>query len=177
MTRKLDEIVSFVEKNKRFLVASHLNPDGDAIGSTLSLAMALIKMGKDVVAYNPNGVPYQYKHLPGADLIVDNIADENAFDAVFVLDCSEPERVGPEFKKSISTKEWINIDHHLSNETFTDLSYIDTKACSAGYLIYNLIKRLPVEIDRDIAENIYTTIVTDTGSFRYSNSYISLCSI
>ena len=172
MTRNLDKIVSFIEKNKRFLVASHLNPDGDAIGSTLSLAMALIKMGKDVVAYNANGVPYQYKHLPGADLIVDNIADETAFDAVFVLDCSEPERVGPDFEKSISTKEWINIDHHLSNETFTDLSYVDTTACSAGYLIYNLIKRLPVEIDLDIAENIYTTIVTDTGSFRYSNSTI-----
>ena len=76
MTRNLDKIVSFIETNKRFLVVSHLNPDGDAIGSTLSLAMALIKMGKDVVAYNANGVPYQYKHLPGADLIVDNIADE-----------------------------------------------------------------------------------------------------
>lgn len=172
MTSKLDEIVSFVEENKRFLIASHLNPDGDAIGSTLSLSQALIKMGKDVVAYNGNGVPYQYKHLPGADLIVDNIEGEAPFDGVFVLDCSEIERVGPDFAKSISTKEWINIDHHLSNETFTDLSIIDTNACSAGYLVYNLIKRLPLEIDIDIAENIYTTIVTDTGSFRYSNSTI-----
>ena len=172
MTSKLDEIVSFVEENKRFLVASHLNPDGDAIGSSLSLALALIKMGKDVVTYNGNGVPYQYKHLPGADLIVDDTEDEAVFDGVFVLDCSEPERVGADFAKSVSTKEWINIDHHLSNETFTPLSYIDTDACSAGYLVYNLIKRLPLEIDVDIAENIYTTIVTDTGSFRYSNSTI-----
>lgn len=172
MTKALDEIVSFIEKNKRFLVTSHLNPDGDAIGSTLSLAMALKKMGKDVVAYNVNGVPYQYKHLPGADMIVDNIANESSFDAVFVLDCSEAERVGPELKESLSTKEWITIDHHLSNETFTDLSYIDINACSTGYLVYNLLKRLPIEIDKDIAENIYTTIVTDTGSFRYSNSTI-----
>ncbi|MDT8317643.1 MAG: bifunctional oligoribonuclease/PAP phosphatase NrnA [bacterium] len=172
MTRKLDQVVDFIQKNKRFLVASHLNPDGDAIGSTLALAMALMKMGKNVVAYNGNCVPYQYKHLPGADLIVNTIVSESRFDAVFVLDCSEPQRVGPDFKRSLSTKEWINIDHHLSNETFTDLSYIDTTACSTGYLVYNLIKRLPLEIERDIAENIYTTIVTDTGSFRYSNSNI-----
>ena len=172
MTRVLAQIVKFVEENNRFLVASHINPDGDAIGSSLALALALKKMGKDVVVYNKNGVPYQYKHLAGAALVIDDIISEKAFDAVFVLDCTEPERVGPEFADSVSTKKWINIDHHLTNETFTELSYIDTKACSAGFLVYNLIKQLHVEIDRDIAENIYTTIVTDTGSFRYSNATI-----
>ena len=73
MTRVLAQIVKFVEENNRFLVASHINPDGDAIGSSLALALALKKMGKDVVVYNKNGVPYQYKHLAGAALFMDDI--------------------------------------------------------------------------------------------------------
>lgn len=170
MNDPIKEIVSAIEADESILIASHLNPDGDAIGSSLALALALRKMNKHVVVYNRDGVPYQFDHLPGAAMITTTLDQEKSFDSAIVVDCSELERVGNNFASMVTTKKWINIDHHLTNEYFADISLIDKNACSTGYLIYHVIKALPVEIDKEIADNIYTTIIVDTGSFRYSNA-------
>ena len=170
MKIKIEAIVNEIISGERFLIASHLNPDGDAIGSSLALALALEKMGKEVVVYNRDPLPYQFGFLSSSERIVNSLEDEAAFDATFVVDCSEPERVGEQFSQMVSTKKWINVDHHLTNEYFADISFIDKDACSTGYLVYQILKELPVELTKDIAENIYTTILVDTGSFRYSNA-------
>ncbi len=170
MTSKIEAIAARIKEGNRFLIASHLNPDGDAIGASLALALALKAMGKEVVTYNRDSVPYQFLFLKGADRITSELNPDDSFDAVFVLDCSELERVEKTFGERVKTKCWINIDHHLTNKTFADISIIDKDACSTGYLVYLLIEALPVELTIEIAENIYTTIIFDTGSFRYSNS-------
>jgi len=170
MDELIKEIVSAFHADDRILIASHINPDGDAIGSSLALAIALKKMGKEIVVYNRDGVPYQFDHLPGADMVKTTLDGERPFDSAVVLDCSELERVGKDFSSMVKTSKWINIDHHLTNEHFAQISLIDKDACSTGYLVYNVLKALPVEIDKDMGDNIYTTIIVDTGSFRYSNA-------
>ena len=170
MTEEFKKIAAVIEAGRRFLVAAHINPDGDAIGSSLALALSLEKMGKEVVVYNRDAVPFQFTGMPSAERIVRTLEGEASFDAAFVLDCSELERVGSGFSDMVNTDTWVNIDHHLTNKTFADHSVIDSSACSAGYLVYQLVKLLGIEIDLDIAENIYTTILFDTGSFHYSNA-------
>ena len=170
MAEEFKKIAAIIGAGKRFLIASHLNPDGDAIGSSLALALALEKMGKDVVVYNRDALPFQFAKMASAERIVRSLEGEPPFDAAFVLDCAELERVGSGFSEMVTTDTWVNIDHHLTNKTFADYSVIDSSACSTGYLVYQLLKLLDVEIDADIAENIYTTILFDTGSFHYSNA-------
>lgn len=170
MTEEFKKIAALVDAGRRFLVAAHLNPDGDAIGSSLALALAMEKMGKDVVVYNRDATPFQFAGMASAERIVNTLESEAPFDAAFVLDCSELERVGAGFLDMVTTEVWVNIDHHLTNKTFADYSVIDSNACSTGYLVYQLLKELDVEIDLDMAENIYTTILFDTGSFHYSNA-------
>ncbi len=170
MTEEFKKIAAVIEAGKRFLLAAHINPDGDAIGSSLALALALEKMGKDVVVYNRDTVPFQFAGMASAGRIVNTLEGEAPFDAAFVLDCAELERVGVGFFDMVNTDIWVNIDHHLTNKTFADYSVIDSSACSTGYLVYQLLKVLEIEIDLDIAENIYTTILFDTGSFHYSNA-------
>lgn len=170
MKEAIEGIVKAIESGSRFLVTSHINPDGDAIGSVLALSLAIRGMGKEAVAYNVDGVPYQFSFLPMADELVSKLEGDTSFDAVFVMDCAELERVEEGFIEKVSAKLWINIDHHLTNSGFADISLLDRDACSTGYLVYEVIKALPVGITREIAENIYTTIIVDTGSFRYSNA-------
>lgn len=170
MNTNIEPIIKEIVSGERFLVASHLNPDGDAIGSSLALALALEKMGKEVVVYNHDPLPYQFGFLCSSERIVNSLEGEGVFDAAFVVDCSELKRVDESFSQMVSTKKWINVDHHLTNECFADISYIEKEACSTGYLVYQIIKELPIEMTKDIAENIYTTILVDTGSFRYSNA-------
>ena len=170
MNNKIEAIARRIKSGNRFLIATHINPDGDAIGSALALAIALEKMSKEVVVYDRDPVPYQFRFLPTADRVVNSLENIGTFDAAFVVDCSETDRVGQGFSDRVSTKSWINIDHHLTNENFADVTLIDKDACSTGYLVYELAKALPIEITKDMAVNIYTTIIVDTGSFRYSNS-------
>ncbi len=170
MREIIEKIADVVKSGNRFLVASHVNPDGDAIGSVLALSLAMRKMGKEVVSYSADGVPYQFEFLPMADTVTNDLDGDVSFDAVFVVDCSDLDRVGRGFREMVDAKLWINIDHHLTNSDFADITLLDRRACSTGYLVYEVIKDLPIDLDRDIAENIYATILVDTGSFRYSNA-------
>lgn len=172
MNEAIDNIVKLIMSGDNFIVASHLNPDGDAIGSTLALSLAIEGLGKRVTPYNVDGMPLKYKSLPMADKLQATFDANLTYDAVFVLDCSDVERVGKKLSNSIKCRKWVNIDHHFTNKRFADLSLIDKSACSTGYLVYHLILNLPLEISIDIATNIYTTIMADTGSFRYSNATV-----
>ena len=167
-----NEVIEVINSCSTFLITAHARPDGDALGSELAMYHMLRGMGKDAVVYNQDKTPAVYEFLPGSKNIIHSLDSVNRFDAVFVLDCSDIERVGDEKDKIGSIKKIINIDHHASIGTFSEILLVDSTASSTGEIIHRLLKNMGVTITKDIATNIYTAIMTDTGSFCYSNTGI-----
>ncbi len=168
---KVPEIVAALRAGRRFLVASHVTPEGDTIGSQLALCLALQDMGKSVVAYNQDPIPRNIRFLPYAENIVNQIDPEATFDAAIVVDSADLSRVGPAFGAVLPRcGTLINVDHHKTNTGFGDLCFNDPNASATGEVVYRLLKAIPVTITHEIAVNLYVTILTDTGSFHYTNS-------
>ena len=112
----LQKIIEQIKGNKRFLVTSHVRPDGDALGSELALYHLLRFLGKDVVVYNQDEVPENYRFLPGSEVIVHAVDDLDRFDAAVILDCGNIERVGERASDVAKIKLLLNNDHHISND-------------------------------------------------------------
>ena len=163
----IEPILQLIARSQTIFVAAHENPDGDAIGSTLALANALRDMGKDVVAYNRDRAPQEYRFLPGYETVVNEL-DVSHFDAGFVLDAGDLSRAGNWIRERCRTL--VNIDHHPYSKDFGDIYYVDTEACATGVLIYRLLRAAGHNISKEVATCIYTAILSDTGSFRYSNA-------
>jgi phosphoesterase RecJ-like protein len=161
-------ILKTIEKGGRFLVAAHENPDGDAVASTLALANALREIGKDVTAFNRDGVPDPFAFLPGAETVVTELDGCAPFDAGFILDSGELRRAGNHLRECC--RILVNIDHHPFSEPFGEIHFVDEDASATGALIYRILKEGRIEISPSVALCIYTSILSDTGSFRYSNA-------
>jgi len=159
------------------LISTHQNPEGDAIGSTLALALALESLGKSVRVLTQDPVPGLLAFLPGAGRITHQAPADGRFDIAFSVDCGDRPRLGKEFEKVKEIGKVINIDHHVSNDFFGDLNLVDPGASSACEIIFDLIRELPAPFTGEVAENIYTGILTDTGSFRYSNTSAKTLSV
>lgn len=174
MRNEINKIAEEIKGAGRVLITSHENPDSDALGSMLALGLGLMKLDKEVTLYNKDDVPEILKFLPHSELIVSSIDDiEGSFDLCFVVDCPNTNRPGKEFQEFLSTgrcSKVVIVDHHQPNGEAKSLSLLDPDASSTGVLIYSILKNIGVELDSSIAENIYATIVGDTGSFRYSNT-------
>jgi phosphoesterase RecJ-like protein len=169
MRGDLSAICRVLREKNRFLVACHENPEGDAIGSELALALALRKMGKTATVLNADPVPGNLLFLPGADTVVFE-EDGSGYDVAVVLDCGSPERTGrvaPEMRKPPLL---VNIDHHRTNGDRGDLSLVDPDAAATGLLIHRVLSSMEYDIGLDVATNIYVAILTDTGSFHYGSS-------
>lgn len=172
MNAVVRDIARFIKKNHEFLVTTHINPEGDAVGSAVGMCLALKKMGKKAVVCMKDPVPDTLRFLPGADQVIvgrENLPDQ-VYDAVIAVDSTSLERTGLFENSPVPAPFIINIDHHFSCEEFGNLNWIEPKASAAGELVFELLKALPVELDHDIAINLYTSILTDTGFFRYSNT-------
>ena len=152
------------------LLASHANPDGDAIGSLLAMGMALEKLGCEVALYNESAIPAVYRFLPAVDRIRKQITTPQRFDTAVVLDCGDLSRVGSAADAISNLPVVINIDHHTTNTRFGTHQLVDVTACATSEIVYRLIQAMDLELDRSIATAIYTGILTDTGSFRFSNT-------
>ena len=163
----VQQIVEKIRDNQRFLVVAHRNPDGDAIGSTVALALALQDMGKDVVAYNADPVPEVMQFLPQYSVLSNTLPENSDFDIAFVLDAGELERTALPVRDLARTI--INIDHHPFSD-FGDLCYVDTSACATAVLIYRILKACQYQPSLAVAKALYLGILSDTGSFRYSSS-------
>ncbi|MGQ9845632.1 MAG: DHH family phosphoesterase [Caldisericia bacterium] len=163
----MKKIVDEIKKNNKFLIISHENPDGDAVGSVLGLFFGLKRLKKSVVPVLPNKVPKIYSFLKGTEFIKDDF--EGNFDIGIILDCSDIGRVENLKKKLLKIKTLINIDHHPSNFSYAKLNYIDSKSSSTSELVLKLLRKLKVEIDSDIANALYTGLITDTGGLRFPN--------
>ena len=168
-TRTLLNLLKLIKTNKKFLIASHISPEGDAIGSSIALALGLEKMGKSVYVINRDPVPDILKFLPSAKIVTRKIPS-GKFDVMFIVDCPNMERTG---LKNLRAKITVTIDHHLLLSQVIpkqSLNLIDPKASATGELVYKLLHSLHVTIDKAMATNLYTAILTDTGGFRYSNT-------
>jgi phosphoesterase RecJ-like protein len=163
-----DAIVNLLKGNDSFVIASHINPEGDAIGSTLALGLGLIKTGKQVYLYNKDGVPESLRFLPFSELITSELPTE-PFEVLLIVDCGSVKRIGTD---SIKCKSLAIVDHHLPEPAASGaiIKWIVPEASATGELVFKLLNRLGVEIDQAIAENLYTSILTDTGSLRYPNT-------
>jgi len=170
MDKRFDKAVEEIRKGKKFLVVSHVSPEGDAVGSLLGVALALRSIGKDATAYLEDPVPDLFKFLPGAETVVHSLEGAGPFDATFAVDCGQRERLGKGFVNLKAPGRVVNIDHHATNDCFGDVNVIVPDASAAGELVYDLCKAADIHINRDIAVNLYVAIHTDTGSFRYSSA-------
>ena len=166
----INQIIDQLKKSRKVLVVSHANPDGDATGALLATGLALNAMQKQVCMYNQNAIPAVYRFLPSVQMIGQEVDAIETYDTILVLDCGSIERVGTLAPKLKQGRTVINIDHHVTNTNFGDLKWIDPKACATSEIIYRLIKKLDLKFDCPIATAIYTGILTDTGSFRFSST-------
>lgn len=166
---RLEHAVDWIDEADSILVASHVDPDGDAIASTLALGEILRRLGKEVVTYNRDGVPYNFAFVEGADQLVSSL-DGGTFDMLVLLDCSDPGRAGEELE-SVQRERTVVVDHHDTvDESKSDLVVCDPSAAAAAEVVYRLADRMNVSVDRALAEPLYAALTTDTGSFQYENT-------
>lgn len=171
MKNKLSHLIEIIERNNDFFLVSHIDPDGDAIGSLIALSLLLTRLGKKAVAYDRDGVPEIYRFLKCSEEIVSSVPLSRTFDVTIFLECPSVERIGAECTSLIEkVPVWVNLDHHIDNARFGHLNIIEPELCAIGELIYELFTAMSEPIDIIVAEAIYTTIMTDTGSFKYSNT-------
>ncbi len=166
----MEQTIEQLIKSKHVLLASHINPDGDAIGSMLGLGLALEVMKKKVQLYNQSALPFVYQFLPSIHRIKRDPGDIAAYDTAIILDCSDLQRIGDYAEAVNRIPTVINIDHHVTNNRFGNFQLIDAKASSTAEIVYRLIKGLGLPVTMAMAYSIYTGIMADTGSFRFSNT-------
>jgi phosphoesterase RecJ-like protein len=155
---------------QRVLITMHRSPDGDALGSSLGLGLTLLRAGKQVVVYSADGVPTGLRFLPGAERVVSTVAADSRFDATVTCDAGHPSRLGPDLPDATRRGVFINLDHHATTPPFGDLNLLDTSAAAVGVLIHRLAVRMGLPVPADAAAALFVSLLTDTGSFRYSNT-------
>jgi bifunctional oligoribonuclease and PAP phosphatase NrnA len=169
MKASFDEIAGAIKQADRLVILSHVRPDCDAIGSQLALALSLKQLGKEVFAWNEDGLPESFRFLEKSDLVHRPPAEPESFDLAIALDTASQQRLGTTVKAVRAAKQWINIDHHASNPGYGDLVYIDTVAPATGQIIYEFLRTENFPLTLAAANALYAAISTDTGSFRYAN--------
>ncbi len=162
-----EEIGRVLREHQQFVVLGHVRPDGDALGSQLALGLSLQQLGKNVQIWNEEGMLAKYSFLPRAELLTKPPATAEHVDVAIALDTAIQNRLGTTLAAVESAKIWINIDHHVTNPGYGDLVIIDQSAPATGEIIFRLIKSQGLPFDRNIAENLFAAISTDTGSFQY----------
>ncbi len=165
-----DEVVAELRKRSAFVFVSHVKPDGDTLGAGLALGLALRAMGKHVSYFQQDPVPRNLRFLPDADRVARELPADLPKDALWVFcDMSDTGRAG-EFLPKIERENVLDIDHHLGNTMFGALNYVLSDECSTGTCVLKLLKAMNAPITPEIATNLLTTIMTDTGGFIHSNT-------
>jgi phosphoesterase RecJ-like protein len=168
---KRDNVIEYIKNSEIVGITFHTSPDGDSLGSALGLLIALKRLNKKAYIISKEKLPETFRFLPYSSEITGNVSQifPNT-DTVVTLDCGNVERLNWESTLENRNFRVINIDHHLSNSQYGDINYVDTTKSSVGEIIYQLVKELEVDIDKELATCLYTSILTDTGGFRYSNT-------
>jgi phosphoesterase RecJ-like protein len=165
------KIKEVINENKDITIVSHFQPDGDALGSQLALALGLEQMGKKVSMFNKDPIPLSFRFLKNWRNV--KLLEElpHISPVLICLDSATWERIGCIKEKIVDSNTIvINIDHHISNTNYGHLNWVEPYAAATCELIYDLLGLLQVKIDKSIATCLYTGISTDTGSFLYENT-------
>ena len=167
----IKEIAEAIKKYDDYLITSHINTEGDAIGSELALFYLVKQLGKRAVVVNNDSVPDRYKFLPGWDkIIIGDNGKLTSYKNLIIVDCPTIERCGEIAKVIRDSKIKINIDHHISNEDFGDFNWVNPDASSCGEMVFDLYREMGLNINEEIATMLYVAILTDTGSFVYDST-------
>lgn len=169
-SKVLRKIAAVIRKGRRFLVAAHVNPDGDTLGSALALGLGLKGLRKKVRIYNRDPVPYSLEFLPESREVANEWASGGPYDATFLVDCADFSRVGDDFSRRPEMGSVIVLDHHARSGREGDLNFVDVAAASSGMVVFKVLKAVGARVTPEIAENVYVTLVSDTGNFRYANT-------
>lgn len=164
-------IIETLSKGKKIGITCHVSPDGDSLGSSLALMQGLLKLGKEVYIMSKEALPETFTYLPFSgevDKQIDHVLEGT--DTVVVVDCGNIDRINSNLDVENRSYKLLNIDHHLSNDLYGDINYVEINAAAVAEIIYNILKNLEISIDKDIATCLYTSILTDTGSFKHSNT-------
>jgi phosphoesterase RecJ-like protein len=164
------EIAALIHASESFVVMSHMRPDGDALGCQIALGLSLRQLGKRVCVWNEDGMLEKYRFLPGAELVETPPAEAREFDVAFALDCAVHKRLGTPLEAIKAAKTWVNMDHHVSNDRYGDLVYIDSHAPATGEILYEFIRATGLPFLPAMVDNLWVAIATDTGSFQYPNT-------
>jgi phosphoesterase RecJ-like protein len=170
-TSDVAAVADAIRSHDRFLLVTHENPDGDALGSIIATKLALDQLGKDSVMYlyGDAPLPTEYSFMPLADLRR-RLPDDWRERVLIVVDCANESRLGPDPEPLAGAPLVIDIDHHHDNSRFGGINLIDSNASSTGEVLRDVFAVLGVELTPDIAEALYIALVTDTERFQYSNT-------
>jgi phosphoesterase RecJ-like protein len=165
------DVAARIRAGHNFLITSHRNPDGDALGSGLGLQRLIRQMGKTARMQVRDGFTPALHNIPGASevAVTDSLPTDypKAYDAIFTMECPEVERTG----YPVLPGPVVNIDHHLGNQMYGEINYLDLEAPSVGEMVMQLNRNhLGLMIDRETAIAFYVSLATDTGFFRYHNT-------
>jgi bifunctional oligoribonuclease and PAP phosphatase NrnA len=170
-TTDLEQAAEAIRSHDRFLLVTHENPDGDALGSILAMKLALEALGKDARMYlfGTTPLPAEYKFMNLVDL--ERTLPEDASErALFALDCANESRLGRDPGLVENAPFVLNIDHHHDNTRYGTVNAIVPDASSTAEIVRDLLRELGIELTPQIAEALYVALVTDTGRFQYSNT-------
>lgn len=165
----IDRIVDVIREHQTFCIVGHIRPDGDCIGSQLGLGIALKNEGKKVTVWNEDPAPTKLKFLDPAGMFERPRKGEE-FDCVIATDCASFQRLGRAGDCILNRKVFINIDHHESNTRYADINWVSAREASTGELIFKLLKVARWPVTKLIADNLFTAVSTDTGSFQYAST-------
>ncbi|MDA8308966.1 MAG: bifunctional oligoribonuclease/PAP phosphatase NrnA [Deltaproteobacteria bacterium] len=170
-TLKIREVISAIRNYERFMVLTHVHPDGDAMGALVAMQLIVRWLGKRVDAFTQDPCPPEYRFLPNVQQIRNKPPESIEYEAAILVDCGDLERVGEKFLDAVkATPFLINIDHHLVSNPFGNVNWVETTASSTCEMLFDLCMSLSLAPDKALSTALYTGILTDTGSFRYSNT-------
>jgi phosphoesterase RecJ-like protein len=171
MTKMNFDIISNTLRDARNVgVASHIRPDADALGSTIAFALWLRDCGKEVTAYNEEGSTSKFHYLPCHEIVSLPPSTPQKFDVFVALDTSVKNRLGTVNKAIAPSTPILNIDHHISNENYGDVNYIDPSAPATGQILLEFFQHVGARVSAEMATNLFAAISTDTGSFQYAGT-------
>ena len=161
------EVVEALRSRQRWVVTSHARPDGDAVGSVLASVELLRAMGKQAAGFLSDGVPFLYRNLPGAAELRTGPVEPGRYDGALVLECGSLERAELPGLAGLFS---VNVDHHATSREYADVNYVEGTSPAAGELVYRIAQAAAVAITSTMATCLYTAVLTDTGSFCFSNT-------
>ncbi|WP_010292734.1 DHH family phosphoesterase [Clostridium senegalense] len=167
----LEKVVEKIMESNSIAITFHVSPDGDSLGSATALMLALKSLNKNVQVLCKEEIPNAFSYLKIAEEInIEEYKPQENIDLVIVLDCGDKKRINAELDFENRKYSIINIDHHMSNEMYGDINYVSVESAAVGEIVFNIIRMLKIHITENMGAGIYTSLLTDTGSFRHSNT-------